>query len=182
MKTDRRVKYTKMVLKETLLELLEERPIERITVKELCDRADINRSTFYVHYGSPQELLDSICKELYMEIFQKKRDFSDIKEYMTQICDIMYENRQLLKVLIISGRAMSMINIADIWKEDFAKGMSWLGLSREELETVFLYIPCGAMAVVVSWLLGQIPMTRDQIVDHVLKITLGAIEKYSKEE
>ena len=79
MKTDRRIKYTKMVLKEALIEILQERPVERVTVKEICDRADVNRSTFYVHYGSPQELLESICRELCEEISQKKKDFEDIQ-------------------------------------------------------------------------------------------------------
>ena len=45
MSRDRRVKYTQMVLNESLLEVLREKPLSRITVKEICDRADINRST-----------------------------------------------------------------------------------------------------------------------------------------
>ena len=49
MKTDARVKYTKMVLKKALLELMQHKPVNKITVKEICERAELNRATFYAH-------------------------------------------------------------------------------------------------------------------------------------
>lgn len=49
-KNDRRVRYTKKVIKESLLELLKTTPFEQITVKALCQKAEINRATFYTHY------------------------------------------------------------------------------------------------------------------------------------
>ena len=67
-KEDRRVAYTKMFLKESLLSLLQEKPIGKITPTELCRRADINRNTFYTHYESPEALLRSIEEELYGRI------------------------------------------------------------------------------------------------------------------
>ena len=51
MKTDARVKYTKMVLKKALLELMQHKPVNKITVKEICERAELNRATFYAHYS-----------------------------------------------------------------------------------------------------------------------------------
>lgn len=45
MKTDARVKYTKMVLKKALLELMQHKPVNKITVKEICERAELNRAT-----------------------------------------------------------------------------------------------------------------------------------------
>ena len=47
---DRRVKYTKKVIKDTFLSLLEEKDITNISVKELCEVADVNRGTFYRYY------------------------------------------------------------------------------------------------------------------------------------
>ncbi len=45
-KEDRRTQYSKMVIRDTLFELMREKPINKITVKELCERAAGNRSTF----------------------------------------------------------------------------------------------------------------------------------------
>ncbi len=54
---DRRVRRTRRRLKEALLELLQERPYESITVQEIIDRADVGRSTFYSHFPSKEALL-----------------------------------------------------------------------------------------------------------------------------
>lgn len=56
-KENRRVRMTKQILADSLLELLEENDIHKISIRMLCDKADINRSTFYKYYGSQYDLL-----------------------------------------------------------------------------------------------------------------------------
>lgn len=51
MKTDARVRYTKMRIREAFFQCLREKPVSRITVKELCDTAEINRATFLCKRG-----------------------------------------------------------------------------------------------------------------------------------
>ncbi|MCS0542790.1 TetR/AcrR family transcriptional regulator, partial [Aeromonas veronii] len=63
-KLDRRKQYTRMVLKGSLMKLLKEKPIATITVKEICEVADINRSTFYAHYSDQFDLLKKIEEEI----------------------------------------------------------------------------------------------------------------------
>ena len=63
-KTDHRVRYTKMVIKESLLKLLTERSINKVTVTDICSEAGINRNTFYTHYANQFELLSTIENEL----------------------------------------------------------------------------------------------------------------------
>ena len=63
MKTDARVRYTKMRIREAFLQCLKEKPVSRITVKELCDLAEINRATFYTHYSDPFDLLEKLEAE-----------------------------------------------------------------------------------------------------------------------
>lgn len=53
---DKRIIKTKKHLYNTLLELLEEKPFDKITVTELCDRADTSRITFYTHYKDKKDL------------------------------------------------------------------------------------------------------------------------------
>ena len=50
MKQDHRVRLTKLLLREAFLDLLVEKPVAKITVKELCEQANVNRATFYAHY------------------------------------------------------------------------------------------------------------------------------------
>ena len=60
---DRRTQYSKRVIKESLFQLMQEKPINKITVKELCERADVNRSTFYAYYTDIYDLDRKIIKE-----------------------------------------------------------------------------------------------------------------------
>lgn len=48
---NQRTRLTKRLLREGLLELLRDKPVEHITVKELCELAELNRSTFYAYYN-----------------------------------------------------------------------------------------------------------------------------------
>lgn len=67
---DTRVQYTRTVLKNAMLTLLKEKSYEKITVKELCEAAEINRGTFYLHYASPVALLKDIENQFVSENMQ----------------------------------------------------------------------------------------------------------------
>ena len=57
---DRRVRRTRMRLQQAMLELLKEKDARSITVRELTQRADVNRGTFYAHYKDVFDLLDQM--------------------------------------------------------------------------------------------------------------------------
>ena len=54
---DRRVRRTKQLIKQSLIELMHEKPFKDITVKDITERADLNRGTFYLHYVDIYDLL-----------------------------------------------------------------------------------------------------------------------------
>ena len=60
MAEDRRVRKTKKAIQDVFCEMTKEKKLNEITVKELCARADINKSTFYLHYRDVFDLADSI--------------------------------------------------------------------------------------------------------------------------
>ncbi|ADY55521.1 transcriptional regulator, TetR family [Syntrophobotulus glycolicus DSM 8271] len=105
-KTDRRVKYTRMLLKNSLMELMRERPISKISVKLLCETADINRSTFYAHYTDQYDLLKQLEQEVIAEV--KKHIAKDAfakptaqtMQLMNQILDYIAQNADLFKILL----------------------------------------------------------------------------------
>ncbi len=63
-KLDRRTRRTRQTLYSGLIRLLEQKPVADISVKELCQLCDLNRSTFYLHYSSVQELLTDMEQEI----------------------------------------------------------------------------------------------------------------------
>lgn len=63
-KTDRRTIYTKNVIREAFLAELKRKPYDKITVTDLCKIAEINRSTFYLHYVDAISVFDELLAEL----------------------------------------------------------------------------------------------------------------------
>ena len=57
-KNNRRKIITKKILNDSLLELMQTKPISKITIKEICDLSDMSRSTFYLHYQDQSALLE----------------------------------------------------------------------------------------------------------------------------
>ena len=62
-KTDRRTMYTRMVIKEALLELLGKMDFAEITVAGLCREAEINRGTFYLHYNGIEQVVEELLDD-----------------------------------------------------------------------------------------------------------------------
>lgn len=65
---DKRIKKTKQSIKNAFMELRTKKSIEKITVKELCELADINKSTFYSHYEDINALSDALEYEMVLTI------------------------------------------------------------------------------------------------------------------
>jgi len=64
LKVDRRVRRTKQTLKNILIELIALKGYENITVKDIVEFADYNRTTFYRHYSHKEEILDELIEEM----------------------------------------------------------------------------------------------------------------------
>ncbi|MFV0400034.1 MAG: TetR/AcrR family transcriptional regulator [Oscillospiraceae bacterium] len=104
-KEDRRVRLTKRMLKESLLELLHGgADIHKISVRELCERADINRSTFYKYYGSQYDLLKEMEDDWFGQIEQNIGDSTALDSFHLQdVLNYVNENLELSRLLCNSN-------------------------------------------------------------------------------
>lgn len=103
-KDNRRVKLTKKLLKDSLLELLEQDSIHKISIRTLCDNANINRSTFYKYYGSQYDLLKEMEDDFLKEI--EKNLSAGNTETTVRLAHILCyakSNRKLCKLLLNSN-------------------------------------------------------------------------------
>lgn len=89
MENDRRTRRTKKLLKEAFIELLSQKKLNEITVKELCDLADINRGTFYLHYQDIYDLKQQLENEIYQQL-------NEIVDACPTVIDVTTSNRLFL--------------------------------------------------------------------------------------
>ena len=95
-KLDARKRYTQMMLKQSFLKLLQQKPVNRITVKEVCALAQLNRATFYAHYSDCFALKESIENEL-IGAFEKSLRYVnsfDVTALIEAIYDMVDQNQE----------------------------------------------------------------------------------------
>jgi len=105
--SDRRVKRTHRTLREALVALLVERGWDEISVQDICDRADVGRSTFYTHFADKEELLASGFAELRAALRAQALPggtgasaAASRFAFVTGVIDHAHENRRLFKALV----------------------------------------------------------------------------------
>lgn len=120
---NRRIKMTKLLLQQSLIELMHSKSIHQITVKELCNKADINRSTFYKHYETVyalySDILANVNADIEVLIGDSRTDDNILYSHKTieKILNYIYEKKELFLVLLSNnsniGIGESIINVTD---------------------------------------------------------------------
>lgn len=91
-KTDRRTLYTKAQIKKAYVEALHHKPMDKITVSELCKTSEINRSTFYLHYQDTYAVLEELLNEVLDSIEIPQKDFFQGGELHWDITESIYQS------------------------------------------------------------------------------------------
>lgn len=93
-KMNRKRSYSRMVIRQALLDILKTTPLSKVTVTDICKRADVNRTTFYANYEDIYDLLRSIVQELHDEIQQVLVQYKRIDglAYYNALLDTIRDN------------------------------------------------------------------------------------------
>ena len=107
-KENQRIRLTKKLLTDALLEMLQEQPIHSISIRELCEKAGINRTTFYHHYGSQYDLLNDIASRFLARITDHLAEADadsqeSVQERVTLVFQYLEDNLSLSRLLLNSN-------------------------------------------------------------------------------
>ncbi len=185
-KQDARVRYTKMVIKSNLMELMQTKPVAKITVTEICERAGINRATFYAHYNDPMDLLQSIEREFIDDISDKTRPAiaalgGDLKESLTGIVEYIKANADVCRVLLSgSGDTGFQNKVVDMVQKQFIEHWRNLGsASVEDVEYIYTFIAIGSVGVIRKWLDEGVKKPSEEIADIIIKVSSAGFQSLS---
>lgn len=182
---------TARIIDQALIELLAMKEIEYITVKEICEKAGVNRSTFYLHYETIGDLLSETIEYVETQYSTVFKDISfnpsdDIemvplkdlvfinRTYLMPYLQFVYDNRTLYKAYInnqVSMRADSRFN----WlkKNIFEPIMERFNVPREDRKYWVTFTVSGIWAIIQEWI-------NDDCVDsmeHIAKMIEDCIPK-----
>ena len=88
--------FTKDIIARTLIELLDEKPMSKVTVKDIVERCGVNRNTFYYHFHDIPEVVEYVLKRKWDEILNSPRESNSILECMEEMADIVKANRRMM--------------------------------------------------------------------------------------
>lgn len=180
-KMNRKTRYTRMVLQDSLMELMRENPISKISVTELCQNADINRTTFYTHYTDPMALLRSLedetlswARETMANLVQQNgTNPQEMHRMIAEIFEYIAKNSKHLQILLSEqGSLEFQQHLLTIIYEQC--GIPSSMPDSQDLETkryFLLFMVNGSIGVIQSWLKNGMNKSPQEMATLIFRIS-----------
>lgn len=166
---NRRVRMTKRLMKDALLELLEKEELVNISVTAICKTADVHRSTFYDYYKDPADLLRETEQDFLEWIpapppIADPKDQDEIIEASTAFFDYVKENEKAFRILF-SGSSDSSFSARMV--EFLCSGYIPVSNDADEITARFirLYIANGTVGMMREWINAGFPVSSHRIAE-----------------
>ncbi len=178
----RRVRMTKMLLKSSLIEIMKTKSIHTISIKEICEGADVNRSTFYRHYDTQYDLYDDIIEDIAADIAAihndpEVNDYTSI-EFLTKVLEYIENNRETFLVILSDKGRISLGEAFTKFTDRF--------IDRSNITDIGAYvtqfIAAGLTSTMWTWLNNEIRRTPRELASLLYSIIMhgmGRAMKYS---
>ena len=156
LKSPQRRTLTRRLIREAMLELLKTKSIQRISVRELCDAAGINRTTFYNHYDGIYDVLAEIEERFLEQLSTADASLGHgdgLERHIESLCLKLEQNADTALLLLannvdpdFSSKLMKLQGRSQIWQK---AGNAY---SNKESELLTRFVTGGAYAMICSWL------------------------------
>ena len=188
-KENRKIRYTKMVIRDSLMDLMKNSSILNISIKDICEHADISRSTFYSHYKDQYQLLRQIEDEIFVyleDLLSKYDDKRSNREFTRLIEEILTyaANNSSVQVLLSEHGDIDFSKklFTDLTIRKHITSLFPRKMQEDETRTCyFIFVLNGCIGLIQHWIKNnmQIPVHRlarmmykwtEQQSDDVLKL------------
>ena len=180
-KENRRVKMTKMLLNESFLKFLAEKSLPRITVKEICEEADVNRSTYYAYYTDPYDQLRKLEAELMVDMSiyvngimrEDPKDGQRFYQNLKGMLDYIYSKKHIFQVLLKNGDANMQTNMILFSAEQvFQLNLqeSAQDIESEKLQK-YIFVSTGSYGIIYHWLMRDTSESTEDLAKRITSFT-----------
>lgn len=155
MHTDIRTKYTKTLIQDTFFELLKTTPLKKISVKKICEKAEINRSTFYHHFIDVYDLIEQVENTYINRFIEYSNRETSLDSAMEYICNYVANNHEIYMLIATHSLDIQFMHkIYDIsysrYRDQFIqKYPDWPEDTRRYM---YDYIVSGTLGVLTDWI------------------------------
>lgn len=169
-----------------LIILLNKKDFELITVKEICELAEVNRSTFYLHYDNSYDLLKETIEAVYKDFFSRfsadghkeinlkeKSDeelFLITPNYLMPYLEFVEDNRKLFFIMYEKNEMMGAEKTYEKWfKEIFGPILTRFGVSQEDQPFIMIFYLKGIIGIINEWLARDCKESKETIISIIQK-------------
>lgn len=187
-KTDRRVRKTKAALRAGLMKLMQTKSIREITIRELVEEVDINRSTFYLHYTDIYDMLNKIEQELLDQIIEvtvkHKTEYSpaEIVEVLQEIFQILLENMDICHLLMSPNGDINFITqVKNLIRDNITTATIELfqgQLPVDQIEYACSFCIYGCIGIIEKWLMDGAVESPEKLAQLCDKLICNGIITY----
>lgn len=169
-KKDRRIQYTKMVLREALLDLLKKKSLNQVSISELCEKADVSRNTFYNHYSIPGDVLQELEDQMYTTLMEAIEDPQDVKAVILMSCKTLEKQKKLSELVFAEVDSSRLISRTI---ESFEHvSLNPLNETKTEAQEILahyanIFGQKGSTAVIQAWIMGGFKEPAETIAEVV---------------
>ena len=190
-KNDLRVRTTKKMLRQSFAQLMSEKPLQNISVAELCQRAGINRSTFYAHYADIFDLQQKLEDEIFDEFQETLAQVSSMDDFSTEkvplfmvtLFDFIKRNADMCNVFIgpHSDRRF-VLTLLDNAKETamIQYGMIYKKATSRQLERLYTFIAFGCIGLLEDWLKNGLEESVEEMA-HITNLLIARGSSFLEE-
>ncbi|MDF2588957.1 MAG: putative transcriptional regulator, TetR family [Anaerocolumna sp.] len=181
-KENQRIKLTKTLLKNSLIELMHKKPITKITIKELCENAGINRSTFYLYYTDQFALLHEIEQEL---LLQSENHIKKIGtnlagiSYLQELLHYMKDNSDIFRTLLCHQDNLPFQNAFIEATIKYLKINVSLQCSEKISAYLYSYLTMGALSLIRKWIESDFDLTENELATLIFHISDKTVSIYN---
>ena len=183
---------TAIKMDEALIALLEKKDFAYITIKEICDTAGVNRSTFYLHYENTSDLLEETTRYIvdkhlaYYEIDNQnislqfenceRQELLFISDkYLAPYLSFIKENQRLFKVAIKQFNALNLDEVyGKMFKYVFDPILARFHVPQKERRYIMKFYLTGVFAIVMEWLSDDCRDSMDDVIKIICDCVMGA--------
>jgi AcrR family transcriptional regulator len=180
---DRRVRRTRRQLHDALISLILERGWDKVSVLDVCDRADIGRSTFYVHFADKEELLLSGLEDLHAYMDELRARATGTLGFAEALVEHAQENLRLFRALVgKKGGPQVLRAFRDVVIRLVEADLASLGVPVEERPLAARYIAGGFVELLTTWLDRPSKIEAKTLAGTFRRLTASVLETWGGRE
>lgn len=182
--TDRRVRYTKMILRESMLDLLKNKSLNQISITELCKAADVNRNTFYKHYNTTYEIIREMEDEIFNALMDSIKNMDNVNDIILASCRTLERDKKMSVIIFSETDSSSLLSkaLSSFRKTDLTlQNNSDAALQQSLLEKVYLFGEQGTIALMKDWVLGGFKEPAESIaaiISYLIQSINGSVANF----